>query len=298
MVCRAENRRGSSNNSGSCGANSSRELVAQGAANIVTPFFGSPPGVAMLARTAASARTGATTRLSIFTHSFILLLFVIPFRSLIGQIPLSALAAVTVMVGAQLIEWKRIKSLRAMNRTDLALFLLTFSLVVFADLIVGVGIGFLVAMLLFIERSASSAHLEEIEKQNSENEETSSPEKKEGELPKLLEVQTFRLIGPLFFASSERILDQIKKEVSARQLVLDLSAAGLVDSAATDFLRNVFRLQRARGGDLYLTGLGRQHLFIFERGGLLNELGAHRFSFTPRGPSSLDEPRATLVNTF
>ncbi|MEJ7616362.1 MAG: SulP family inorganic anion transporter [Pyrinomonadaceae bacterium] len=288
VVCRAENR---------CG-NSNRELIAQGAANIVTPFFGSPPGVAMLARTVASARAGATTRLSIYTHSLILLLLVIPFRGLIGQIPLSALAAVTVMVGFQLIDWKRLQSLRSMSRTDFALFLLTFSLVVFADLIVGVGVGFLVAMLLFIERSASSTHLEKVASE--EDDEDSAPQNAPAHLtgPEAAGVQTYRLIGPLFFASSEKIYKQLEKEVTAKMLVLDLSAAGLVDSAATDFLRNVYRLQRAKGADLFLTGLGRQHLFIFERGGLLNELGAHRFNFTSRGAASYDENGAALVNTF
>lgn len=294
VVCRAENRCGSS-------ADGSRDLIGQGVANVVTPFFGSPPGVAMLARTVASARTGATTRLSVYTHSFVLLLLVIPFRGLIGQIPLSALAAVTVMVGFQLIDWKRIRSLHLMNRTDLALFLLTFSLVVFADLIVGVGVGFLVAMLLFIERSASSTHLEEVPSAEAESNNILPKEAlANNQDPTLAGVQTYRLIGPLFFASSERILKQLEKEVTAKMLVLDLSAAGLVDSAATDFLQKVFRLQTARGGDLFLIGLGKQHLFIFERGGLLNELGAHRFNFTANGggASSYDENRATLVNTF
>ena len=120
---------------------SNRELIAQGAANMVNPLFGAPPGVAMLARTVASSRAGAVSRFSIIAHSLILLL-IIPLRGLVSHIPLAALAAVTVMVGLQLIDWKRFRSLGRMSRPDVVLFLLTFSLVVLSDLVVGVGIGF------------------------------------------------------------------------------------------------------------------------------------------------------------
>ena len=124
-----------------------RELIAQGAANVVCPFFGAPPGVAMLARTVASARAGAVSRWSVFAHSLILLLFLLPLRHLISHIPLAALAAVTVAVGLELVSIERFRALPQMERGDALLFLLTFMLVVFSDLIVGVGAGAIVAAL-------------------------------------------------------------------------------------------------------------------------------------------------------
>jgi MFS superfamily sulfate permease-like transporter len=126
-----------------------RGLVAQGVANMVCPFFGAPPGVAMLARTVASKRAGAVSRWSVLAHSLVLLLFSLPLSSLISQIPLAVLAAVTVTVGLQLIDLEHFRALRQMNYGDAALFLLTFALVIFSDLIVGVGVGSLVAMLRF-----------------------------------------------------------------------------------------------------------------------------------------------------
>jgi sulfate permease, SulP family len=126
-----------------------RELVAQGMANMACPFFGAPPGVAMLARTVASKRAGAVSRWSVLAHSLVLLLFSLPLSSLISQIPLAVLAAVTVTVGLQLIGLEHFRALRQMNYGDAAIFMLTFTLVIFSDLIIGVGAGSLAAMLRF-----------------------------------------------------------------------------------------------------------------------------------------------------
>jgi SulP family sulfate permease len=139
-----------------------RELIAQGMANMVCPFFGAPPGVAMLARTVASARAGAVTRWSVIAHSLILLLFLFPLRDLVSRIPLAALAAVTVAVGLQLIGWKRFRDLTSLNRSDAGLFLLTFCLIGVSDLIIGVGAGSIIALLLFVKRASQSAPLEQV----------------------------------------------------------------------------------------------------------------------------------------
>jgi SulP family sulfate permease len=250
------------------GHSGNRELAAQGVANLVTPFFGALPGVAMLARTIASARAGATSRLSIIIHSLTLLLLVIPLRGLIGQIPLAALAAVTVMVGLQLIDWTKLCDLKRMNRADVVLFVLTFALVVFSDLVVGVGIGFLVALILFIERAAESTQLKAVRHMPAPGSE-------------LAGTQTFRLIGPLFFASGEKALDQLRRETTADLVILDLEAVGPVDATAADFLKRVFRMQQSRGGDLFLTGLDERLYAICARAGLVAEMGDARFGPNP-----------------
>jgi len=131
-----------------------RGLIAQGVANMVCPFFGAPPGVAMLARAVASVRAGAVTRWSTLAHSLALLLFLFPLRDFVSRIPLAALGAVTVAVGAQLIDWKRFRELPNMNRPEAAIFLLTFCLIVSCDLIVGVSAGALMALLLFFKRAS------------------------------------------------------------------------------------------------------------------------------------------------
>ncbi len=251
-----------------------RELVAQGVANMACPLFGAPPGVAMLARTVASAKAGAVSRWSVLAHSFVLLLFLLPLRNLIRHIPLVVLAAVTVAVGLQLVGWERFRALPRMNRADAALFLLTFGLVIFSDLIVGVGIGSLVAMLLFVERAAQSTRLEQIEALVPEpaKQEPSAIFPFPASATLQSEMQIYRLTGPLFFASSEKVLTRLTREVTAKTLVLDLAEAGPIDSAATDCLRQLSVRQRQRGGELHLIGLDARLFASFEKDGLLNQI--------------------------
>src|SRR5262249_33591001 len=248
-----------------------RELIAQGVANMVCPFFGAPPGVAMLARTVGSPRAVAVSRCSVLAHSLILLLFLLPLSGLIARIPLATLGAVTVAVGLQLIDWKRFRDLSRMNRIDAALFLLTFCLVIFSDLIVGVGVGSLVAMLLFVERAAQSTRLEPVVPDPAKVEPSAiNPSYGSAyahancpsyNVDKLrAETQMYRLTGPLFFASSEKVLTKLTREVTARTLVLDMTKAGPIDSAATDCLRQLADRQRRRGGELQLIGLEQRLL--------------------------------------
>lgn len=88
------------------------------------------------------------------------------------------------------------------------------------------------------------------------------------------EMQMYRLTGPLFFASSEKVLTRLTREISAQTLVLDLTEAGPINSAATDCLRELARRQRSRGGELHLIGLDTQLFASFEKDGLLREIGA------------------------
>lgn len=251
-----------------------RELVAQGLANVVSPFFGAPPGVAMLARTVASHRAGAATRWSVMAHSGVLLLFLLPLRNLISQIPLVVLAAVTVAVGLQLVGWQRFRELRKLDRLDAVLFLLTFGLVIFSDLIVGVGVGSILAMLFFVERAAQATQLQAVAPQS----EPASANT--GALTACLqsEMQMYRLTGPLFFASSEKVLKRLLREVTAQTLVLDLTEARPIDSEAAACLKQLAQRQRERGGELHLIGLDQAASATFEQLDLLAHVGTVVYS--------------------
>ncbi|MFZ4629513.1 MAG: SulP family inorganic anion transporter [Blastocatellia bacterium] len=245
-----------------------RELVAQGVANTVCPFFGAPPGVAMLARTIASKKAGAVSRWSVIAHSLVLVIFLLPLRDLIGRIPLVVLAGVTVTVGLQLIGVERFRELRRGSKLDAALFLLTFGLVVVTDLIVGVGVGMLIAMLHFVERSAKSSQIEKIEPPPAPLLAALSPVGAchgSG-------VGAYRVTGPLFFGSSERIFTQLLKERFTADLVLDLARAGPIDSGALSFFRRLGERQRTMGGRLHLTGLDPSIADEIERSGLAPEI--------------------------
>ena len=92
------------------------------------------------------------------------------------------------------------------------------------------------------------------------------------------EAQSYRLVGPLFFATGEKVLRQLKTEVSADVLVLDMAAAGPIDSAASDLLRKIFQMQQGRGGQLFLTSLDKRLYSLCEKDGLIAEMGIAHFS--------------------
>jgi len=274
-------------------------LVAQGLANITCPFFGAPPGVAMLARTVASTRAGAISRWSVITHSAVLLLFLLPLRNLVSQIPLVVLAAVTVAVGLQLVGWQRLRGLRQTwktERLDTILFLLTFGLVIFSDLIVGVGVGSILAMLFFVERAAQATQLYVVEPQSN------APEINTGALnqnsPHLhAEMQMYRLTGPLFFASSEKVLQRLLREVTAKTLVLDLTEVRPLDSEAVACLKQLAQRQRQRGGVLHLIGLDQTHCTALEHHDLFAEVGAVIRSDEAYSSATLTAPTHPLPQT-
>ena len=157
--------------------------------------------------------------------------------------------------------------MRRMPRVDAALFLLTFLIVVLADLITGVGIGFVIAMVLFVERAAESTRLEAVATTLPYYTATTDSG-----------VRMFRLIGPLFFATSERILLQLRVMPPIEVLVLDVTATGTSDTSAIELFRGAYEMQRARGGDLFLTGIDPHLYQMLEDSGLMAEIGVERFT--------------------
>jgi sulfate permease, SulP family len=269
-----------------------RELIAQGLANMTCPLFGAPPGVAMLARTVASHRAGAITRWSVMAHSGVLLLFLLPLRNLISQIPVVVLAAVTVAVGLQLVEVKRLREILNQNRMDALLFLLTFGLVIFADLIVGVGVGAMLAMLFFVEHAAQTTRIHKIEEELTTVQAVASEP----------HTQTYRLTGPLFFASSENVLRRLSREATAHKLILDLSEARPIDSEAADSLTQLAQRQHRRGGELHLIGLDPSTYDALTHHKLFAEVDVilcqePQRSTTKPAPISFTQPLTDVVQT-
>lgn len=128
------------------------ELVSQGIANLVVPLFGGIPATGAIARTATNIRSGATSPVSGIVHSLTLLLIVIAAAPLAKYIPLPTLAAILMIVAYRMGEWHAIPSILRLSGADRLVWAATFGLTVFADLTVAVGIGMVLAALLYIHR--------------------------------------------------------------------------------------------------------------------------------------------------
>ncbi|HWB59354.1 MAG TPA: SulP family inorganic anion transporter, partial [Chthoniobacteraceae bacterium] len=138
---------------------SNQELIAQGLANIVTPFFGGIPATGAIARTAANIRSGGRTPISGMVHSLTLLAVILVAAPLAKFIPLSALSAVLLVVAYRMGEWENFEVLSRGPRSDFGVLLASFGLTVVFDLTVAVGVGLLMAAALFVRRMEEITHI-------------------------------------------------------------------------------------------------------------------------------------------
>jgi SulP family sulfate permease len=132
--------------------NSNMELIAQGAANIITPFLGGIPATGAIARTMTNINNGGRTPVAGIIHSIVLLLIVLFLGDLTKHIPMACLAGILVVVAYNMSEWRTFVSLMKQSRSTQAILLTTFLLTVIIDLTVAISVGLLLAIFAFLKR--------------------------------------------------------------------------------------------------------------------------------------------------
>src|SRR3546814_3119849 len=136
---------------------SNQELIGQGVANLILPLFGGIAATGAIARTATNSRNGATSPLAGVVHSLTLMMILLLLAPLAGQVPLCALSAILFVVAWNMSEARHfLRMARTAPPTDVFILLITFFLTVFADLVVAVNVGVILAMLLFLRRMSSA----------------------------------------------------------------------------------------------------------------------------------------------
>jgi sulfate permease, SulP family len=128
------------------------ELVAQGVANIFSPLFGGLPATGAIARTATNVRSGAKTPVAGMIHALTLLAIILFAAPLVRNVPLAALAAILTMVAYNMGDWAEIPEILRLTKADIAVWVLTLSLTVFADLTLAVEVGMILAAFTFIRK--------------------------------------------------------------------------------------------------------------------------------------------------
>ncbi len=244
--------------------NSDRELIGQGLANIVVPFFGGIPATGAIARTAVNVRAGGKTRLSGVIHGIILAIIVLAFAPLAAQIPLAALAGILMVVSLRMIEWEAIGLLLRATYSDFAVMILTWLVTICFDLVLAVEVGLIAAGALFIKRMSdlSLAKIPETEV---------FPPGVPLELSK--QIAVYRVDGPVFFGAAERFVTFLRDEPEVKFLILRLRFVPNMDVTGLVALEDIYRDLKRHNCLLILTGLQPQVKQILERSGLLAEIG-------------------------
>src|SRR2546430_10072911 len=138
------------------------ELIGQGVANIFSPLFGGLPATGAIARTATNIRSGAKTPVAGIVHALTLLAIVMWAAPLARFIPLAVLAAILLVVSYNMGEWREIPELLKLSKLEIATWLITFALTVFADLTVAVEVGMILAAFVFIRKVTATTTVTQV----------------------------------------------------------------------------------------------------------------------------------------
>ena len=240
--------------------NSNQELLAQGLANVVTPFFGGMPATGTIARTVTNVESEASTPIAGIVHALTLLVIVLFAAPLAKGIPLASLAAILMYVAWNMGEWKKFINLKQFRLPYRITILSVFLLTVMMDLTVAVEVGLLSAFITFIYRISSLSRCEIAEA-------THFPalENQQGR------IDAYRIYGAIFFGAV-KLLEKIEENLPSQTLLLDLKNVIYVDTSGMDTISELAHLCKVRNIKLIICGLDHQPYEMAQRSGFLNKL--------------------------
>jgi SulP family sulfate permease len=249
---------------------SNQELIAQGIANIVTPFFGGIPATGAIARTATNVRAGATSPVSGIVHALTLLVIVLVAAPLAQYIPLASLSAILLVVAINMGEWEGFRTLRKYPLSDSTVLVVTFVLTVMFGLTVAVEIGLFISVFSFMNRITNLTHV-------TISDESPLPDDGEATIMRKAVpkgVVVYRVFGALFFGAAdklENILIELHNEPEV--LILKMQEVISMDSSALHKLEHLHNKLRKRGKHLILCGPHTQPYFLMHQSGFFDLIG-------------------------
>lgn len=235
--------------------NSNVELIAQGVANLASPLFGGIPATGAIARTATNIRSGARTPVSGMIHAVTLLAILLAAAPLARSVPLATLAAVLFVVSWNMGEWREIGSVLRLAKTDIAVWVVTFTLTVVADLTVAVGVGMALAALLYIYRVAETTTVAPVTEEYLRDGQLHVLQDKE--IPP--NVAILRIHGPFLFGTTEKLAEATRDlRAFPSVVILRLRNMTALDATGLHALETFAGRLRESGRTLLLCGAREQ----------------------------------------
>jgi SulP family sulfate permease len=244
---------------------SNTELIAQGVANIVTPFFGGIAATGAIARTATNVKNGGRTPIAGIVHSITLLLIMLIFASYAKLIPMSALAGILIVVSYNMSEWRSFVSILRGSGFDIIVLLSTFLLTVFVDLTVAIQIGVVLSSLLFMKRMA------DIGIKTPCNVDSDVLEDYSG-VPDGISI--YEISGPLFFASAKQYSGVIQNiGLSSKIIIIRMRHVPFVDSTALHNFQEMIKTLQKSDVKILLSGVQKSVLKDLSKDGITSLIG-------------------------
>ncbi len=253
---------------------SNAELIGQGLGNIFSGLFGGIPATGAIARTAANVRNGGRTPIAGIAHCITLTIILLVLMPLAALIPMTTLAAVLLVVAANMADWESFFNLcKSAPKSDIIVLVVTFFLTVFFDLVVAIEIGVVLAALLFMKRMAETADIKAWKY-------TDSPDIIPGEAEKLRDIphsiSVFEICGPMFFAAADQILN-INSNHHTKVVVIRMRSVPAIDASAMRSLHELVSRAKKKNITLLFSHVNEQPMHVMEKDGFIELLGKEHF---------------------
>ena len=252
---------------------SNMELIAQGAANIITPLFGGIPVTGAIARTATNVKNGGRTPIAGMIHAVTLLLIMLLFAKWAKLIPMPALAAILIIVAWNMSEIKVFQELLKSPRSDVIVLLTTFGLTVVFDLSLAIEIGMLLSVILFMQRMAQISNVGIITKDLQDSDEEEDPNTiVTRKVPD--DVEVFEFNGPFFFGAASKFREAMHVvEKSPKIRIIRMRNVLSIDAPGLNMMKELLKECRKADTRLILSGVHAQPLFALQQYGLYDDIG-------------------------
>ncbi len=262
--------------------NSNKELIGQGIGNTISGLFAGIAGAGATMRTVVNVKSGGRTQLSGIVHALFLLAILLGLGSLVKYVPLSVLAGILITVGWGIIDFRGFRDLTKIPREDAFVLLIVFFTTVFVDLLTAVGIGMVIACVLFMKRagdlvegSYSSAEISNFDKESPWSDESGIP----ADIKQKIYIQ--RLNGPIFFGSITRF-QEVMHDVpdNVETVIIRMRLVSFMDQSGLYAMETAIKDLQARGIEVLMTIIQPQPMCMLKTMDCIPELipEAHTFA--------------------
>ncbi len=260
--------------------NSNKELIGQGIGNMAASLIGGIPGAGATMRTVVNVKSGGNSKLSGVIHALLLILIVLGLGKYVAYIPLSVLAGILITVGISIIDTKGLKNLLNISKSDAFILITVLVLTVFVDLLQAVGIGMVMASVIFMRKASdmveNNTTLNRIEKYDRE-----AAWNDEADL--LLQrdyVYIKRFDGPMFFGVASKMLERVNNiPTDAKIIIFRMGKVPYIDQSGLYALEDVIKEMQKNGITVVLTMLQQQPLHLLQKNHLIPDILSEEYLF-------------------
>jgi SulP family sulfate permease len=251
---------------------SNRELIGQGIGNAIAGFFGGLPGAGATMRTVANIRTGGRTPISGVTMALVLLAVLLGLGPLAEKIPLAVLGGLLFKVGLDIIDWRFLRHVFQAPRADVMIMAVVFLITVLVDLITAVGVGIVMASLLFVKEMAD-LELANLRVISGTSEEVPLSRAEQAVLDRNKgKIVLIHVDGPMSFGSAKNMVRRLERSPELRtfqSVILDLSDVPVIDGTAALAIEDMLRMIQFNKQHLFFSGMNPKVSGVLEGLGVL-----------------------------